>query len=168
MTEKSDYELLNGDSDDFGELYQRYSSSVKRALYFYRVVRNRVDANDILQLLWLRVYQNRDKYNPKWVFGTWVTRLGIRVAFNFYRYEKPTLTNNNEHLETIVDYREYRDYVEVAEIQGIVREAVSSLPENAREAIEAIYLRQTDLSRGQHAAGYRRGRRLLHKALEGF
>lgn len=168
--EKSDYELLNGDSDDFGELYQRYCKGIEQSLWRYKLVGNRSDINDILQLVWSRVHQKRTMYNPKWKFSTWLTRLAFNVAVNFYRDQQRTalITNDNSHLDTFVDHREYRDPVITTETQESVREAVNNLPTNAREAIEAIYLRQTDTCKGRHSAGYKRGRRRLKASLQGL
>jgi hypothetical protein len=51
MTEKTDYELLHGDSDDFTELYKRYSEGIRAFMFLYKLVRNPSDLDDILQLV---------------------------------------------------------------------------------------------------------------------
>ena len=162
MTEKTDYELLKGDSDDFTELYTRYSRSTESFLYIHKLVRNPSDYADILQLIWIRVYAIRDKYDPHWVFGTWISQVASSTALNFYRDQGRTLpVKTNQSLDRVLDYRESGDLLVVQETVEKVRKEVAALPENAREAIEKVFFSSTYFSTGEYHQGYKRARRLL-------
>ncbi len=168
MTEKTDYELLNGDYYEFAELYSRYSTRISGFLFLYKLVRNNSDTDDILQLIWIRVYTNRDKYDSQWAFSTWVSRLAFRVALNFYRDQKILpLVTNSPNLERTIDHREVRDTLVVAETQKRVREAIENLPGNAKEAIEKVYFSDMRFATAQYHQGYKRGRRILKRTLAG-
>jgi RNA polymerase sigma-70 factor (ECF subfamily) len=169
MDEKTNYELLHGDSDDFTELYNRYSNQIERFLYLYKLVRNPSDVDDILQLVWARVHANKDKYNQRWAFSTWLSRLSLRVALNFYRDQGNLSVVSNYNLETLVDPHDVEDPLVIEEIQREVRSAVGKLPEAARLGIEAVFLEHTHRTRSaEHVSGWKRGKRLLRSSLGPF
>jgi len=169
MTRKSDHELLNGDSDDFGELYQKYHRGVKAFLHLQKLVRNPSNFEEVEQLIWLRVFEKRAYYDPEWEFHKWLLRLSLFVAFNYARHQmaRSHLTNRTD-LDNIMDYRDQTDVLLVAEIQETVRRAVDDLPENERVAITLIDLHQTEKVRGPHRWGRVRGRIRLQTTLRSF
>ena len=169
MTEKSDYELLHGNSDEFGELHKKYHRGVQAFLRLNRLVRNPSDMPDVEQLVWLRVYEKRDKYDSYWGFSKWLLRLTLFVAFNYKRSQQIlTLFTNHTGFVDIIDHRGVRDVLLLAEIQEVVRDAVANLSEDEREAIDLIYLQQAEKVQGPHRNGYRRGRKHLRSILRGF
>jgi RNA polymerase sigma factor (sigma-70 family) len=162
MERKTDFELLHGSADDFDKLYYKYSQGVREFLYKHKLLNDLTDADDILQLVWMRVHSSKLKYNPKWAFSTWLCRVALHIANNFSRDKERVLpANTNQNLDGILDYREYRDPLIVEEIVVRVREAVVNLPENAREAIEKVYFSNMRFTTRQYHQGYKRGRRLL-------
>jgi RNA polymerase sigma-70 factor (ECF subfamily) len=162
MTEKTDFELLNGSADDFIELHNRYTEGVKVYLYKHKLVSEPSDAEDILQLVWMRAYSSKSRYNPGWAFSTWLCRIAFHIASNFNRDKERILpANTNQNLDGILDHREPRDPLIVEEIVVRVREAVADLPENAREAIEKVHFSNMRFAASQYHQGYKRARRLL-------
>jgi len=169
VTKRTDYELLNGDSDDFTKLYNKYSEGIEAFLYLYKLVRSYSDVPDILQLVWIRVHGKRAMYDPQWAFSTWISQMALHVALNFYRDRNIlNITTNASFLPYHVDPRETQDAAEVAEIRERVREAVAALPDKVREAIELVYFSNTRFAQETCHPGYKRGRRLLRKSLKGM
>jgi len=166
VTERTDFELLHGSADDFAELYVRYSQGIRAYLYKHNLVDNHHDADDILQLVWMRVHSSKVRYNPEWAFSTWICRVVVHIASNYCRDKERILpANTNQNLDGILDYRVYRDPLVVKEIVERIREAVSNLPENAREAIEKVYFSNMRFGTSEYHQGYKRGRRLLKGVL---
>jgi RNA polymerase sigma factor (sigma-70 family) len=162
MTERTDFELLHGSEGDFDKLYDKYSQGIREFLYKHRLVNDLSDAEDILQLVWMRVHSSKLRYNPEWAFSTWLCRVAFHIAANFNRDKARILpANTNQNLDGVLDHRDYRDSLVVKEVVVSVREAVADLPENAREAIEKVYFSNMRFTTREYHQGYKRGRRLL-------
>ncbi len=163
----TDYDLLHGDSNAFGALYERYDRDVRKLLWAKKLTFVD-DIDDILQQVWSRVYEKRDMYNPKWKFKTWLCQVAIRVAINFNR-AKSKWNNMNVPLEYhtyIIDSHllEPLEMLLLQEIRNSVREAVDSLVPPECEAIKMTYFEMTSSS-VSYRTHCRRARRKLHKKL---
>jgi RNA polymerase sigma factor (sigma-70 family) len=162
MTEKTDYELLHGDSDDFTELYKRYSEGIRAFMFLYKLVRNPSDLDDILQLVWIRVRTCKSKYNPEWSFSTWLSKAALSATLNFYRDQSRTLPAvTNQEFDDVLDHRQGRDPLVVEDIVKRVREEIEKLPEDARKAVEKVCYSNTRFAASQCPSDYKRARRLL-------
>jgi RNA polymerase sigma-70 factor (ECF subfamily) len=50
-----------------------------------RVVGNSEDARDVAQMVFLRVWEQLDRYDPTWSFNTWLYRIATNLAIDFLR-----------------------------------------------------------------------------------
>jgi RNA polymerase sigma factor (sigma-70 family) len=46
------------------------------------------DQNDLVQDIILQIWQSFDKYNDQYKYSTWIYRIALNVAINFYKKEK--------------------------------------------------------------------------------
>jgi RNA polymerase sigma-70 factor, ECF subfamily len=88
QTEKPDDRALvdasrQGDPSAFEELVRRKSGKVYGICY--RVVGNSEDAKDISQLVFIKLWENLEKYDPSFTFDTWLYRMVQNVAIDFLR-----------------------------------------------------------------------------------
>jgi RNA polymerase sigma-70 factor, ECF subfamily len=85
--QRDDRELVDasrqGDSSAFEELVRRKSGKVYGICY--RVVGNAEDAKDISQLVFIKLWENLEKYDPGFTFDTWLYRMVQNVAIDFLR-----------------------------------------------------------------------------------
>lgn len=51
----------------------------------YRLVGNREDARDLVQLAFVRAWENRRRYNERWSPNTWLYRIATNLAIDFLR-----------------------------------------------------------------------------------
>jgi len=112
---------LSGDQDCFTELVNRYKNLVYSIIL--RQTRDRDDANDIAQDVFLKIYKNLESYTPAFKFSTWVMRITGNHIIDRHRKKK---------LETI----SYEEYAEAGS------NLVASTP-----APEAEYLREEQTRR---------------------
>jgi len=83
----SDEQLLSrarsGDQAAFGELCSRYTGMLKQKIF--RIVRNREDAEDVLQETLLSAYRHLDTFRGTCRVSTWMTTIGINTSLMILR-----------------------------------------------------------------------------------
>jgi RNA polymerase sigma-70 factor, ECF subfamily len=72
-----------GDHAAFSELVVRYQRPIYNAAFW--LLRNAEDANDIAQVVFLRVAERAEEYNPKYKFFSWIYRIAVNESLNFLR-----------------------------------------------------------------------------------
>src|SRR5574337_694089 len=96
---RSDVQLMldvkAGDTQSFALLLHRYRSPLVN--FLYRMVRNREQAEDLAQEVFLRVYRARQDYVPSAKFTTWLFRIATNLALNSVR------DNRYRHMEVSLD-----------------------------------------------------------------
>src|SRR5438034_3611108 len=85
--EPDDRELVQtirgGDADAFEQLVRRKTSKVYALCY--RIIGNAEDAKDISQLVFIKLWENLEKYDAQYAFDTWLYRMVTNVAIDFMR-----------------------------------------------------------------------------------
>ena len=83
----SDEQLLSrarsGDQVAFGELCLRYTGMLKQRIF--RIVRNREDAEDVLQETLLSAYRHLDTFRGTCRVSTWMMKIGINTSLMILR-----------------------------------------------------------------------------------
>jgi RNA polymerase sigma-70 factor (ECF subfamily) len=83
----SDEELVqfarSGCEAAFVELWHRHSSTVFRAVF--RIMKNREDAEDLVQETFLKAFAHLQSFNGASKFSTWLVRIGINAALGELR-----------------------------------------------------------------------------------
>jgi RNA polymerase sigma-70 factor, ECF subfamily len=136
-----------GDEQSFALLLQRYRTPLIN--FLYRMVRNREQAEDLAQEVFLRVYRARADYVPSAKFTTWMFRIATNLALNSVRDSKyqrmeisidaPAVPDNEEGDDRPLDVADKRPDIEhrlVAEVRSkMIRHAIEKLPEKQRAAV---------------------------------
>ncbi len=145
----SDEELilayLEGDSDSFTVLYERY----KRPLYAYlnRMLGNHAQSDDVFQQTWIRVVRRLGEYESKQKFFAWLTMIAHNLVIDQFRREKKSaelpLDDENVAVSEPVTHTEPWMRMHNRELGKALREAAEGL---AEEQKEVFLLRQEGLS----------------------
>ncbi len=88
-----------GDSSAFEELVSRKSGKVYGLCY--RVIGNAEDAKDISQLVFIKLWENLEKYDPAFAFDTWLYRMVTNIAIDFMRSRNSREATANSTLRLI-------------------------------------------------------------------
>ena len=75
--------IRGGDAEAFEQLVRRKTPKVY-ALCF-RIIGNAEDAKDIAQLVFIKLWENLEKYDAAYTFDTWLYRMVTNVAIDFIR-----------------------------------------------------------------------------------
>jgi len=136
-----------GDEQSFALLLQRYRAPLVN--FLYRMVRERAEAEDLAQEVFLRVYRARKDYVPSAKFTTWLFRIATNLALNSVRdnrYQRlevsidaPVTTDAEDGDERTLDVAEKHPNIEQHLIEEarrkMIRHAVEKLPEKQRAAV---------------------------------
>ena len=73
----------NGDWTGFTELVVRYQRPIYNAAFW--ILRRPEDANDISQVVFLRIAERLDEYDPRFKFFSWIYRIAVNESLNLLR-----------------------------------------------------------------------------------
>jgi RNA polymerase sigma-70 factor (ECF subfamily) len=136
-----------GDEQSFALLLHRYRTPLVN--FLYRMVRNREQAEDLAQEVFIRVYRARADYVPSAKFTTWLFRIATNLALNSVRdtrhqrmevsLDAPLTVDAEDGDERPIDVAEKNPNIEehlVQEAQrDMIRHAIEKLPEKQRAAV---------------------------------
>jgi RNA polymerase sigma-70 factor, ECF subfamily len=140
MPDSSDRALVlrvrGGDSEAFGDLVQRYQTSVYNVCY--RLLGETGAAEDQAQEAFIRAYQRLDQFDLERPFGPWVRRVAANLCLNqLTGVRGPTLSLDDERDEPIVETApDPAAAHEQAEMAGVLQAAIAALPAHYRAVIE--------------------------------
>jgi RNA polymerase sigma-70 factor (ECF subfamily) len=129
--EPDDRELVEtirgGDSDAFEQLVRRKTTKVYALCY--RIIGNGEDAKDISQLVFIKLWENLEKYDPQYAFDTWLYRMVTNVAIDFMRNKqsRENAVNSNLRLVKTSSDAEQSVVVQRKEIETVFEEVSSVL-----------------------------------------
>src|SRR2546428_4519398 len=91
--------IRSGDNHAFERLVRRKTSKVYALCY--RIIGNSEDAKDISQLVFIKLWENLEKYDPRYAFDTWLYRMVTNVAIDFMRNRQSRENAVNSNLRLV-------------------------------------------------------------------
>jgi len=133
--------VKDGDDSSFGVLLDKHRVSVVH--FFYRMVQNHAEAEELAQEVFLRVYRSRATYEPTAKFTTWLFRIATHLALNALRdgkhervLERLDETSSDLPARQVPDVRPSVEQFMVYQAKmEEVRRAVAALPGKQRAAV---------------------------------
>ena len=140
-------DVKSGDEASFELLLHRYRTPLVN--FLYRMVRNREQAEDLAQEVFIRVYRARAEYVPSAKFTTWLFRIATNLALNSLRdnrhqkledsIDAPTRIDSEEGDDRPLDVAEQHPNIEQHLVEDarvkMIRHAIDKLPEKQRAAV---------------------------------
>ena len=123
---------LGGDAEAFATLVARY----QRQLFWgiYHRVRNYDDAQELGQIVFLKIFQNLASYDPDRPFFSWAYRIAMNESSNFLRARHP-VEALPETVEPASSGPDPAQFMEMDERSREIHGAVHSLAANYREPV---------------------------------
>jgi len=154
MTERSDLELIEafrqGEESAFNEIVLRYQEKV------YWVVRrflsSHADADDIVQEVFIKVYERIREFRSESGLYTWLYRIAVNASLNALRRQK---VREFFQVDSLLEHEDTRGHrpdqaAERDEDKRLIEEAIQRLPEKQKAVFIMRY--QDDLSYEEIAA----------------
>jgi len=123
----------HGDREAFTAIVVRYQRPVYNAAWW--VLRNAEDARDVAQVVFMKVAERLDEYDPRYRFFSWIYRIAVNEALNVLRRN-----DREEPLDEAVemagpDGDDPERRLSEAETNGRIRNAVMNMSANDRTVL---------------------------------
>lgn len=138
----------NGDARAFEMLYVRHKASLYR--YLLRTARSKEAANDLFQEVWGKVIANRERYEVRAQFTTYLYRIAHNCAIDHFRRAARTHSGVDEDVSELADElpgaEQQRPDAVMSEVQlrADFRRALDALPAEQRDVF--VLYEETGLS----------------------
>lgn len=129
--------LKNRDSEAFRYVYQKYYAKIKSVSY--GVVHNNEDAEDIVQEVFIDLYDSLSRFKEQSSLSTWLYRIALNKSYNFLRSKKirDIFTRFEERLSQHPDHNEDED--EKNRQLTDLHRAIEALPERQAKAFSLFF-----------------------------
>jgi RNA polymerase sigma-70 factor (ECF subfamily) len=119
--------IRTGDAAAFEQLVRRKTTKVYALCY--RIIANAEDAKDIAQLVFIKLWENLEKYDEKYAFDTWLYRMVTNVAIDFIRsrQSRDNAVNSNLRLVKTSFDAEQGVVVQRKEVESVFNDVSSVL-----------------------------------------
>lgn len=98
-------EFINGDKEAFNEIIRKYRRSL--ILFIMRLVKNKEVAEDIAQDAFVYILMNKEEYNTKYSFKTYLYTIAKCRAINYLKRERKVVSYDEAYMgekeETYID-----------------------------------------------------------------
>lgn len=115
----------------FTELVKKH----QQKLYYQikRMVIEHADADDIAQIVWIKVWEKLDGFKLESEFSTWLFRIGYNESINFIQKKKKLtiVSTDEEYMDTGIQATDTQG-LQPAQIQIQLDQAIKQLPEKQR------------------------------------
>jgi RNA polymerase sigma-70 factor (ECF subfamily) len=134
--------IAAGDVQAFKLLFESYQQSVFNLCY--RFAKNRAEADDLCQEVFLKIYLAAQKFKHEAKVSTWIYRITVNHCLNYKRrsrlFDIFSLEQTDEKKisadwRLLLEENQPDTYVERKERERIVQAAINSLPQNQRVAL---------------------------------
>ncbi|MGC9451714.1 MAG: RNA polymerase sigma factor [Oceanipulchritudo sp.] len=134
-------QLRNGNEAAFDQLVERWQTPLIN--FFYRSLSSHEQAEDLTQMVFIRLYRAAPGYEPRAKFTTFLFQIARRLLINEFRrsQRKPLDSRDPADLHAVASEE---DHILYRELEEAFEEALHKLPENQRTAI--LLLKQQELS----------------------
>ena len=134
--EVEDRDLIGQARRDNVEAYNLLVSRWEKRIYNYllRLVKNREDALDLAQDVFLKAYQNLRKLEDADRFAPWIYRIAHNEAYSYLRKNRPETDLDDAQFETWFEPGPGRRMLPI-EVSLAVERALTRLSDDQREAV---------------------------------
>lgn len=164
---------IKGNADAQYELYRRYIQAMYNTVI--RMIPNKMDAEDILQESFVKVFQNLSRFKGESSLGTWIKRIVVNTALNHIRKNRRIQWMDIE--EQVFDHlpEEQESITRISMDQ--IHHAIKGLPEGCRLVLSLFLLEGyqhkeiaqiLEITESTSKTQYRRARHLLQDSLKQY
>lgn len=128
--------VLAGEKDLYALIVSRYNQRLYRV--GMSIIKDPAEVEDVMQVAYIKAYENLGKFEFKSSFSTWLTRILINESLLRLKKRKKSVTMNDDitnkefYLQETVEMRTPLNEVLNSELKGMLEQAILRLPEKYR------------------------------------
>lgn len=124
--------LRSGEFEAFETLYNWYFDIL---LHFSRkYLRNDADAEELIQQVFLKVWEKRESINPAFSFKSYIFKIVLNDIYNHIRTKRYEKITNNIYFESVPDYNEStQESILYNNLKEKIDKLISNLPPKRRQ-----------------------------------
>ncbi|WP_378177061.1 RNA polymerase sigma factor [Aquimarina sp. SS2-1] len=139
-------QVLEGDTNAFSILVQRYQSMVYTVVY--RMLRNKEEAEEVAQDTFVKAYKSLVNYRGEAKFSTWLYTIAYRKSLDAIKKNKRYIVT--ELIEEITEgeigmVQDALSYLQEKERKQVVAESILKLPEEEAAIITLYYFEEKSI-----------------------
>ena len=136
-------QILSGDQAAFKTLVEKTARLVNHIVY--KMIANRTEQEDVCQEVFIKVYQNLDRFQHNCRLSTWIGRITYNHCLNILQKRKTVLFSDisgpDETLDSLPgDYLSPADFTESNDLFRRVKSEIDLLPAHYRTALTLYHL----------------------------
>ncbi len=125
-----------GDQKAFQELVERFKAQV--ASIAYKMIGNYEDAKDISQIVFVKTYQNLNRFDTSKKLSTWLYRITINASIDFIRKHKK---HRHEALDSVSgELKEKKSNVEKSYQRNLIKWAIKKAMAVLNEKQKSVFV----------------------------
>jgi len=173
---------VKGEDDACSKLVSKYREPLQ--YHIGKMIREREQAEDLVQEVFMKAFDNLESYNSNYAFSTWIYRIATNHTIDFLRKRKlktlsindPVSTKDGEMEVQLPDENFETDRAIIRkQRQKMIEHEINSLPEKYRVVIRMRHMEELsyqeisdelDLPLGTVKAHIFRAREMLYKSLK--
>lgn len=124
-------QLKNNDLKAFNKIFIRYSGQIFRFAYSY--LKNTEDAQELVQDVFLKVWENRFFLNEDLSFNAYLYTIARNTIFNYFKkreYDRVLINTLRDQTPTVIYQDHYQD---TSKLEEKTQKAIEKLPPRRRE-----------------------------------
>jgi RNA polymerase sigma-70 factor (ECF subfamily) len=141
---QDDFELFRqikaGDRKAFSVIYEKYREVVYTTAYL--VLRDKTDAEDVMQEVFLALWAQRNKIEIKSTVKFYLSRIAHNMSLNKIEHNSNHAKRNLRYTKMNVNFEHPYVYVNNNEQRDTLNNAMKTLPEKSRRSLELVYFEE--------------------------
>ncbi len=136
-------QVVSGDKDAFGVLINRFESKLSR--YIRRFIFNELEAEDLLQNVFIKAYTNLNSFNFNYKFSPWIYRITHNEIVNYIKKNQKIKIVFDIDWDTIMPVREKGDYGEEIDKENLekwLNQNLKEIPYKYKEVLTLYYFEE--------------------------
>lgn len=169
-------QVLDGDPSSYTRLVDTYKDMVFTVCY--RILRQREDAEDAAQMVFIKAYKKLNSFKGNSKFSTWLYTIAYRTAISKSRIKTVETVDDSFHIDIATDESfPQLEEMKSQEQQFYVKKAIDALPEIDSVIVSLFYMDEcsiqeivdiTQLKESNVKVKLHRARKQLKENLEGL
>ena len=128
----------------FSDLVVQYSKQLYWTIR--RIILNHDDANDVMQNVFLKVWNNLDQFKERSKLSTWLYRIAVNESLDFLRRKRNFVAFDSDLANGVGSRLIADEYFDGDATQALLQEAIATLPDVQRIVFNLRYFEEMKYS----------------------